>query len=187
MPPNEENKIRDPLQNLPFSISSELLKERGVKFFEIIQEANEIVFVPSQWYHQVRNLTDVFSINHNWFNGCNVETIFKNILRNHQEVISEIADCNDMDNFEEHCQIMLKSVFGMNFEEIFNLLNHIAEKRCNLIKNQKQIEMFKTFTLGHNHALYDLQIIVSIFEQMRDLHIQELVDEKIEIYKKCFN
>ena len=33
---------------------------------KVVQEAGETIFVPSGWYHQVTNLVDTVSINHNW-------------------------------------------------------------------------------------------------------------------------
>ena len=30
------------------------------------------MFVPSGWYHEVYNMQDTISINHNWLNCCNL-------------------------------------------------------------------------------------------------------------------
>ena len=37
---------------------------------EAVQERGEVMFVPSGWHHQVHNLCDTVSVNHNWFNWC---------------------------------------------------------------------------------------------------------------------
>ena len=34
----------------------------------IIQRDGQTVFVPSGWYHQVKNMMETVSINHNWIN-----------------------------------------------------------------------------------------------------------------------
>ena len=62
--PGEEEYLKDKLGHLPFDVNSEelinvdkypsVLKVR--KKFEIYQEAGEIIFVPSGWYHQVTNV-----------------------------------------------------------------------------------------------------------------------------------
>lgn len=44
-------------------------------WLECTQEAGEIIFVPSGWYHQVHNLEDTISINHNWFNAYNLSWV----------------------------------------------------------------------------------------------------------------
>ena len=70
--PGEEEKLRDPLGNLPFDLSLEDLGDKGIKSVEVTQEVGEIIFVPSGWFHQVWNIEDTISINHNWFNGTNI-------------------------------------------------------------------------------------------------------------------
>ena len=49
-----------------------------LSYFEIIQRRGEVIFVPSGWHHQVENVEDTISINHNWFNAANIQTIFRN-------------------------------------------------------------------------------------------------------------
>ena len=38
----------------------------AVPIVEVVQEEGELLFVPSGWYHEVENLDDCISINHNW-------------------------------------------------------------------------------------------------------------------------
>lgn len=62
------------------------------KSYEVIQESGDVIFVPSLWYHQVVNLEDSISINHNWFNGSNISTVFK-VLQNGERVIIASLRC----------------------------------------------------------------------------------------------
>ena len=83
--PGEESKLRDKLGNLVFDINSDeardrLLEQGDVDTIELIQETGEMVFVPSGWYHQVHNLEDTISINHNWFNGCNIKLVLGSLI-----------------------------------------------------------------------------------------------------------
>jgi hypothetical protein len=41
--------------------------------YRVIQEADETLFVPSEWHHCVENLAPTLSINHNWLNGANIK------------------------------------------------------------------------------------------------------------------
>lgn len=59
----------------------------------VTQEAGEILFVPSRWHHQVHNLEDTLSINHNWLNSANVENIWVFLSGSLEKVEEEIADC----------------------------------------------------------------------------------------------
>lgn len=46
---------------------------------EVVQEAGETIFVPSNWFHTVENLHDTLSINHNWLNGSNVRHCWRHV------------------------------------------------------------------------------------------------------------
>ena len=48
---------------------------RDVLVVELVQNANEIVFVPSGWYHTVRNETAALSVNANWANASNLQSL----------------------------------------------------------------------------------------------------------------
>lgn len=153
-PPGEENSFRNELRNLPYDILETNYKDR--RYFEVIQNAGEAIFVPSGWYHQVWNLEETISINHNWINGCNIEKMFDAMLQSLKEIELELEDCREMDNFEEHCQVMLKSLFGMNFVDMYEFLKHITTKR--LCKNSQ----YRNFRLGINHTAFDLNKIRTV-------------------------
>jgi len=63
-PPGQEDFLRDTHGNLPYDVTSAELQDGGLfphfeeacQPLEIIQEAGEIIFVPSGWHHQVYNL-----------------------------------------------------------------------------------------------------------------------------------
>lgn len=168
LPPDEELKLKDSLGNLPFTVSREALMEKNVKHFELIQESGETLFVPSRWYHQVKNIDDSVSVNHNCFNACNIEYIVEAIVDSHKNVEKEISDCKDMEDYKEHCQLMLKASFGMDFRDLVELLIFIADRRINLIKNKASVKMFNEYILGTNHALNDLEIILKVFGKLQE-------------------
>lgn len=109
MPPGEELKLADKMGNLPNDIDEAILVKNQVKYFTLTQNINETIFVPSNWYHFVKNTSDSVSINHNWFNSCNIMKIYKNLKKNLDQVEKEIEDCLNMQNFEEHTQVIIDS------------------------------------------------------------------------------
>lgn len=177
LPPNEEKKLKDCLGNLPFSITRELLEEKNVKYFDLVQECDETLFVPSRWFHQVRNISDTVSVNHNWFNGCNIESIADSLTSHLKDVEKEISDCKDMENYHEHCQLMLKSSFGMNFHDFLKILTHVLQKR---IKENSSIVLFDNFMLGQKHAISDIKTLLQLFERLlvcdEILRFEDIVD-----------
>ncbi|XP_051023775.1 2-oxoglutarate and iron-dependent oxygenase JMJD4 isoform X4 [Acomys russatus] len=137
-PPGHEEALRDCHGGLPYDVTSpELLDTRLYPRIqhdslplEVIQEAGEMVFVPSGWHHQVYNLDDTISINHNWVNGCNVANMWHFLQQELQAVQHEVAEWKDtMPDWHQHCQVIMKSCTGISFEEFYHFLKVIAEKR----------------------------------------------------------
>lgn len=191
LPPGEELKLKDALGNFPFTISRELMEEKDVKYYELIQSCDETLFVPSKWFHQVFNLEDTVSVNHNWFNACNIRSVKDNVMRHFSEVEREISDCKDMENYDEHCQKMLKSSFGLNFFDLVEILAHIVIKRIGQLNDLK---MFEEFSLGELHKRKDLEILLEVFQDLREnfviakfLGLLKSVDENVEKIKEFLN
>lgn len=102
------------------------------------------------------------------------------------KVVAEISDCRDMDNFDEHCQLMLKSVFGINFDVFLDLLDVVAENRLRVIHSEHGTGLVNDVEIGRNHAIFDLKAIFTVLEEMRrKCEISNKWLEKVgEIYKK---
>ncbi|KAL5538353.1 hypothetical protein UlMin_044532 [Ulmus minor] len=96
-------------------------------WLECIQEPNEIIFVPSGWYHQVHNLEETISINHNWFNAYNLSWVWDLLLKDYNEAKEYIEDIKDIcDDFEGLCQRNLAANTGMNFVDFFIFLTRMC-------------------------------------------------------------
>lgn len=170
--------MRDHLRNLPFDIGEEkyknLIEAKTIRSFEVIQKAGQTVFVPSGWHHQVWNLEDTISVNHNWFNGCNIHCIWTAIYEKFDAVLREIDDCKDMDNFDEHCQLMLKSDFGLDFKLFLEILQCIVTNRKILLQTNPELILNES-KLGRQHAIYDLKSIRRVLEDFcGKCNLQEL-------------
>lgn len=96
-------------------------------WLECIQERNEIIFVPSGWFHQVKNVEDTISINHNWFNACNISWVWNLLVNDYNETKEYIEDIRGIsDDFESLCQRNLAANTGMNFDDFFVFLTRMA-------------------------------------------------------------
>jgi hypothetical protein len=69
------------------------LLEARRKAIEVIQEAGEVIFVPSGWHHSVENLDDTISINHNWFNGFNIAWSVQILCETFIRSVELVVDC----------------------------------------------------------------------------------------------
>lgn len=139
------------------------LQEKQIQFFDVIQRAGQTVFVPSGWHHQVWNLEDTISVNHNWFNGCNIHCIWAALYEKFRAVLHEIDDCKDMDNFNQHCQLMLKSDFGIDFAVFLEILQYIVNNRQKILQNNTDL-VLNDCKLGRKHAIYDLRSILRVLK-----------------------
>lgn len=141
-PPDEGDNLRDVFGNIAYDVLSPDMDDESVyanyskvkRKVEFVQQPGEVIFVPSRWYHQVHNLEDTISINHNWFNAFNVNVIWQSMKEALAKVQEEIEDCKDMDGWDDQCQLILKSTFGMDFNEFGLLLRVIASSRLSLTK-----------------------------------------------------
>lgn len=164
LPPGQELKLKDSFGNLPFEISEELLDKKQIVYYSVLQTAGEAIFVPSGWYHQVHNVQNAISVNHNWFNGCNIDHVWSSLYEAMEKVENEIDDCRDMEGFDEHCQIMLNASYGMNLEMFLKMLTHICNKRVQALQSSTEEIQFEKYRLGVNHMRFDLKAILLVLE-----------------------
>ncbi|XP_045140574.1 2-oxoglutarate and iron-dependent oxygenase JMJD4 isoform X2 [Echinops telfairi] len=137
-PRGQEEALRDCHGSLPYDMTSPALLDvrlhpahaRCSTPLEVTQEAGEMLFVPSGWHHQVHNLEDTISINHNWVNGCNLAPMWHFLQQELHAVQQEIREWRDaMPDWHHHCQVIMKACSGINYEEFYQFLKIIAERR----------------------------------------------------------
>ena len=59
LPPGQEASLKDQYGNLPYDVNyfdCDLSNKKISKYYDIIQEPGEALFVPSGWHHQVWNV-----------------------------------------------------------------------------------------------------------------------------------
>lgn len=85
-----------------------------------------VCLVPSGWHHQVHNLEDTISINHNWCNVCNIDLMWEFLLNDFNNIISELSDLADTFaspvEFVDQCMTLLRANAGTIYETIFVML-----------------------------------------------------------------
>ncbi|OQV23041.1 JmjC domain-containing protein 4 [Hypsibius exemplaris] len=134
-PPGEEEKLRQNGRLISDVTSVDL---SAVAHSVVIQEAGEVVFVPSRWHHQVHNLEDTLSINHNWINGTNVRNTWALLSGLLGRVEKEISDCRPGFKTETEwmtqCQRILRADVAMDFGDFRRMLVMVvANRKCSLM------------------------------------------------------
>ena len=93
---------------------------------DVVQEPGELLFVPSGWYHQVENLTDCISINHNWLTPHNAHWALRRlapVLADIKHGLGEEADDASL------CESLLERRVGMGLGGLCDLLEGVIERR----------------------------------------------------------
>lgn len=176
LPPGEHHKLADRFGQPPFNVDEDSLAALGVRHICVEQRAGETVFVPSDWYHQVRNETAAVSINHNWFNGCNVWHIWRTLLKELGRVRVEIADCRDMDDWHGQCQLLLRTSHGMDVRGLMEILACVARRRLQAMRRQPgdATEDFDGYRFGRTHCVFDLRaigrVLADVAAQLGDVY-----------------
>eukprot|EP01083_Nonionella_stella_P149570 475277_1 len=109
----------------------------GARAIYCVQESGDAIFVPSGWFHEVHNLEDTISINHNWANAFNVDHLWSEIHSQHLAVCQEIHDCmlesGPTEEWRAQCERMLKALAGINLQEFYNFMLVCAKREiCGL-------------------------------------------------------
>lgn len=162
-----------------------------LSYFEIIQRRGEVIFVPSGWHHQVENVEDTISINHNWFNGSNINFIWNNLVAAFRSAEAEISDCKEgstEEEFSKMCQSLLRASHGMNFEDFFRLLKIVATKRITYLTSLPTADVteratgviFDGWKLGRNHTVFDLRQIHAQLTMIKAFKDSCFLERKIQ-------
>ncbi|XP_045179491.2 2-oxoglutarate and iron-dependent oxygenase JMJD4-like [Mercenaria mercenaria] len=191
-PPGCEVMLKDNLGNLVYDVTSPDL-ENQKKFpnafkvkgqmLEVIQGEGQIIFVPSGWHHQVYNLEDTISINHNWLNGCNIDICWKHLHSGLQDVKKEIEHCRDMDGWNTQCQLILKACAGIDYKQFLQMLRVIAENRIEQHKKQETSGAIAELCIGNTGIVAESQPL----DNRKQQEMQENNVKEIYMSEKCSN
>ncbi|XP_049731074.1 2-oxoglutarate and iron-dependent oxygenase JMJD4 isoform X1 [Elephas maximus indicus] len=177
-PPGQEEALRDCHGSLPYDVTSPTLLDvrlhpacaRCSPPLEVTQEAGEMLFVPSGWHHQVHNLEDTISINHNWVNGCNLAPMWHFLQQELHAVQREISEWRDaMPDWHHHCQVIMKSCTGINYEEFYHFLKVIAERRILTLAKEMgagTVGSVGDSRLGTQQAAFDVSRITEVLASL---------------------
>jgi len=99
----------------------------GGPLLEFEQGVDEVLFVPSGWWHQVSNLEDTLSVNHNWINAANISWSWSYLQQQHARIVSEVPDCAED---EETAQQLLEFKYEQNYGTFMELLLGVREREA---------------------------------------------------------
>lgn len=92
------------------------------RVFSVIQEAGECMFVPSLWKHEVENLVQTLSINHNWVTSANIDLTWECLQSEMGSIEKELAAWGLPEDDWESREMMLKGCCGLNVTMLFLMI-----------------------------------------------------------------
>jgi len=171
IPAGQEEKLRTK-GKIPSDLAKIDLVSIGINYLEVIQSQGEVIFVPSGWYHQVWNEEDTISINHNWFNGANIEQIYQGLVLASKEVQKEFQDFSIDDDCKEQFELVLRCHHGMNFEDFIKLLESVIQVRQQQSLNTGGSSICTSCNGGMlcdvlSHIKWDLTIATNLLDKLK--------------------
>lgn len=102
-------------------------------------------------------------------------------------VMKEIHDCQDMNNWAEHCQLILKSTYGMDYNLFFDFILFIAKQRLNMILKKERVISFNKYEFGINHCIFDLDairlVLIDFINDAEEKSIYDLICKRKQGHK----
>ena len=114
----------------------------------VYQQVGECMFVPSGWRHEVMNLVETLSINHNWVTSANIDQLISCVLSEMKAVETE---CNawgiHVNDFEAR-ETMLRGCAGLNVTSCFflvlsSLLDLVRRESCTSVDFENDSAVLK--------------------------------------------
>ncbi len=84
----------------------------------VIQKAGQAMFVPSKWQHEVVNLEETISINHNWVTTANLDQCWECLVAEMVDIKKELSEWEINDNLEAE-ESMLRGCVGLDVTAFF--------------------------------------------------------------------
>ena len=121
--------------------------ELGLNYKILEQNSGEGIFVPSGWFHQVLNVEDTISLNHNWCNIYCAPLMWTYLKKEYTLVEKEISDCRDVmtaKEWSDQCQLLLKCNLGIDYTDFLWMLFYTISKKSMSFR----VELIERLSLG---------------------------------------
>lgn len=191
IPPGRESQLLSVDGQLPFDVKPKLNSpgfRETMEVIEVTQDAGQVIFVPSGWIHQVLNTQDTISINHNWFNACNILFIWESLEQALIQIQKELQDLKpkeqkskeqkseeqkseeeqlDLSSWDEECQHLLRLHHGMNYSDFCDILRTVSGRLEQEINDTDPSEWYRI-----EHELNSIEKVVEENEICEELKNQ---------------
>jgi JmjC domain, hydroxylase len=133
----------------------------------VIQQAKETIFVPSNWFHTVENMSDTLSINHNWFNAANICQCWQYV---ESKVRRSCTNTSLQQGHHDYDKVNIEYMYAQNDQSPSNKLDDDVYLLWNIVVNKgKKIIQQNETTLVSQQKL-DLERILLVIDGILSLN-----------------
>lgn len=145
--------------------------------FELIQETGDTIFVPAMWKHEVVNLVETLSINHNWITAANIDCTYQCLLTEISSIEKEIRDWGVLSNDDcETRENMLRGCVGLDVTmlvmmalcELIDLLNEFLRV--------EETSRSETADINNGYLMDRLYSTFSLYNLLNSIVLNEAED-----------
>ena len=130
--------LREAVRADPKNVDNPFPDARRAAPLVVEQGAGEALFVPSLWYHQVHNVTDCVSINHNWINAANADVAWATLRDEMCDVRRGLADPEDRAD-GVLCQSLLTRRAGADYPTFAAMLTAAAQRHAPRVREKMNV------------------------------------------------
>lgn len=169
---------------------------QGVESFELIQETGEAIFVPAKWKHEVVNLVETLSINHNFITSANIDYTYECLLVEILSIEKELVEWGiDSDDDFEMRENMLRGCVGLDVSmfiimtlcEVIVLLNALIDLKDEDLMIDYIYSIFRMRGLLFSIMSKNSESHVNLIQRLSaTLHSYKMASEIIAYLKFCF-
>jgi JmjC domain, hydroxylase len=139
----------------------------------VIQQAGEIIFVPAGWVHQVTNLEETLSINHNWITSANLDMVWSCLHLELQAVDEELSKWPDYSatdpSWRESRENMLRGCAGIDVSTFFLMvLGRLVDILGMFVEMSPEgaASFWKGNNKPHFSTLFDFHSLAAVLESV---------------------
>lgn len=118
---------RLPRRYVPEGADNDFPNARAAAPLAVEQPPGAALFVPSLWYHQVHNVTDCVSVNHNWLNAANARVCWAALRDDMADLRRGLPDVEDRRD-GVLCQSLLARRAGADYPTFAGILVRARKK-----------------------------------------------------------
>lgn len=124
----------------------------------VIQYPGEIIFVPSGWYHEVANIENSLSINHNWIDSSSLDASWQYLTKEYEIASSMIEDCRAFTSAEEFNGLVARNVLhncGFHRQSFRTMVTFVLDRApCSSVHvTRRRLQYGKEFLQAHTSSV----------------------------------